>query len=157
MIPFTSENGKLTLTSSDEIERQLAQGLAPKEREGKLVWKNLPLKELQEVCKAFNYGVEKYKAPFTYRNGDGLPKGSMFDAVMRHLERIQDGELLASDSECMHWAHIAADALMEISRIMIQKEKLLKESFLQSDHTGHENVHLGPPERELISKYDPYY
>jgi hypothetical protein len=113
--------------ASEEVEKQVAQGLAPKEREGKLVWRNLPLKELEEVCKVFNHGTIKYKAPFTYRIGGGLPDGDMFDANMRHLERIQAGELRAMDSGCLHWAHIAADSLMEISRILIEEERNSKQ------------------------------
>ena len=112
---------------SEEVEKQVAQGVAPKERKGKLVWRNLPLKELQEVCKVFNHGTIKYKAPFTYRIGGGLPEGDMFDATMRHLERIQAGELRAADSGCLHWAHIAADSLMEVSRILIEEERNSKQ------------------------------
>lgn len=94
---------------------------APKEKEGKLSWYALPLKETQEVVKAFNHGIIKYKKPFTYRYGTGLPEADMFDATMRHLEQIQAGEVYAGDSGCMHWAHIAADAIMAIAGILIRR------------------------------------
>jgi hypothetical protein len=97
----------------------------PKIRADKLSWWALPLKELQEVVKAFNHGAspEKYKKPFTYRYGEGFPEQDMYDAVMRHMERIQAGEEIADDSQCMHWAHIAADAIMAIAGILIRRDK----------------------------------
>ena len=97
---------------------------APKEKEGKLSWYALPLLEMQEVVKAFNYGAspKAYQKPFTYRLGTGLPQEDMYDAVMRHLERIQAGEETATDSGCMHWAHIAADAIIAIAGILIRRK-----------------------------------
>jgi hypothetical protein len=121
--------------ATKEVEDQISKGLVRKERKGKLMWRNLPLKELQEVCKVFNYGAseEKYKAPFTYRIGKGLSDYDMFDANMRHLERIQAGELRAKDSKCLHWAHIAADALMEISKILIEQEVSMEDIIIEEE------------------------
>jgi len=95
---------------------------APKEKEGKDRWHIFPFRECREVLKAFEFGVQKYGKPFTYRQGDGLPQEDMFDATMRHLEQIQAGEHSAADSNCLHWAHIAADALMAITRELKERE-----------------------------------
>ena len=101
------------------------------------------MKELQEVVKAFNHGAspKKYKGPFTYRQNQGFPQKDMYDAVMRHMERIQAGELIADDSQCMHWAHIAADALMAIAGILKRKELGIEE--YASDSVNYHQLKAG--------------
>jgi len=90
---------------------------APKEKEGKLDWSCLPLTELQEVVRVFMFGKKKYGGAFTYRQSNGVPKEDLIAAMMRHLERIQAGEEVADDSQCLHIAHIAANCLMYIATL----------------------------------------
>ena len=111
-----------TRESCDSFKRA-NPSVAPKLKTGKLDWSVFPLQEAEEVVKVFVHGLDKYKAPFTYRNGTGIPEKDMLSATMRHIKEIQMGELIASDSGCLHWAHIAADALMAIAKINIEKRK----------------------------------
>jgi hypothetical protein len=87
----------------------------PKETEGKIDWSVFPFVEAQAVVRVFEYGARKYKAPFTYRLG--IPTEELLAAIVRHVVRIQEGEFLDEESNLLHAAHIAANALMLLSRI----------------------------------------
>lgn len=97
----------------------------PKEKEGKPDWSVFPFFEAEEVLKAFSFGAQKYGAPFTYRQGQGVPESDLIAATFRHLIAIQQGEDIASDSSCLHWSHIAANALMSIYTVN-QRRKYAK-------------------------------
>ena len=90
---------------------------APKNKTNKPSWSIFPFDEAEEVRKVFEWGAlpKNYKAPFTYRKGSGVPEKDLWDATFRHLLAIQRGEDHASDSLLLHWAHIAANALMAIT------------------------------------------
>lgn len=91
--------------------------VAPKNKTNKPSWHIFPFDEAEEVRKVFEWGAlpKNYKAPFTYRKGSGVPENDLWDATFRHLLAIQRGEDCASDSLLLHWAHVAANALMAIA------------------------------------------
>jgi hypothetical protein len=101
----------------EERENRERKERAPKEKSNKADWSIFPFSEAEEVLKAFAFGVQKYGAPFTYRQGTGVPEGDLFSATVRHLHEIQNGKITAKDSNCLHWAHIACNALMAISTL----------------------------------------
>ena len=111
------EEGKRLLTMEELLYNSIGSSTetAPKDKTNKPSWHIFPFEELEEVRKVFEYGVQKYGAPFTYRQGSGVPQPDLWDATLRHLLQIQKGEDCATDSLLLHWAHIAANALMAIT------------------------------------------
>jgi hypothetical protein len=85
----------------------------PKEKEGKPDWSIFPFDEAQHVLYVFEYGAKKYGAPFTYRKL--VPRDYLLAATIRHLIEIQNGCDLDRESCLLHWAHVAANALMALS------------------------------------------
>jgi hypothetical protein len=85
----------------------------PKESDGKPNWSVFPFKEASDVLKVFEYGAEKYGAPFTYRKG--IPINELLAAIFRHAIEIQTGFDNDKESGLPHAAHIAANALMILS------------------------------------------
>ena len=90
---------------------------APKDKHLKPDWLIFPFEEADSVRKVFEYGVKKYGEPFTYRRGKGVPENDLWSAVFRHMLKIRAGEDIDPESLCLHWAHVAANALMAISTI----------------------------------------
>lgn len=108
-------DGKLNSEGETMSESQAEYGdRRPNEKEGKLAWNVFPFPEAEEVCSAFVYGAEKYGGPFTYRRGIPIPE--IFAKVIRHLVEIQRGVIYDPESGCLHWAHVAANALMAIAQ-----------------------------------------
>lgn len=99
----------------ENIKPYVVQGddRGPKESTGKPDWSVFPFKEAESVVKVFEYGKDKYGAPFTYRKG--IPSSELWAAIMRHAIAIQSGEDVDPESGCKHMAHIAANALMSLS------------------------------------------
>lgn len=98
----------------------------PKELTGKRDWSIFPFREAGPVVDVFEYGVQKYGRPFSYR--DGIPTGELLAAIIRHAVQIQNGEELDAESGLPHMAHIAANALMAMSsrtHIMPSQEYIL--------------------------------
>lgn len=100
-------NGYTNLAHTENLK-------APKDKIDKPEWSIFPFTEAEEVRKVFQYGVKKYGKPFTYRFGTGVPEKDLLDAAFRHLIAIQSGEIYDKESELLHWAHVAANALMSI-------------------------------------------
>lgn len=86
----------------------------PKEINGKPDWAVFPFQEASAVANVFAYGVKKYGRPFSYR--DGIPPTELLSAIFRHAIKIQEGELLDEESGLPHWAHIAANGIMAMSK-----------------------------------------
>ena len=85
----------------------------PKHTAGKRDWSVFPFKECEEVLKVFEYGADKYGAPFTYRKG--IPTEELFAAIIRHAVQIHIGFDNDKESGLSHAAHIAANALMMLA------------------------------------------
>jgi len=93
-----------------------------KESKGKRKWELLPFDALEEVVKAFEFGVNKYGEPYTYR--PGITYSKIAGAAFRHLiDWYWKREELATDSGIHHLAHLAANALMLLSMIMYNCDK----------------------------------
>ena len=101
------------------------EDLAPKETHLKEDWTVFPFEEADFVRKVFEYGAKKYGAPFTYRRGKGVHENDLWAAVFRHMLKIRAGEDIDPESLCYHWGHIAANALMAISTLLIKKRQNL--------------------------------
>lgn len=94
------------LPSLEEVEKELGR----KENKGKIRPNLLPITELKEVIKVFEYGVEKYSINNWKYVKDPINEYS--NALSRHLLDYLEGEKKASDSNLPHLAHICANALI---------------------------------------------
>ncbi len=119
VINFTMKKENFKMGESEkntgELEvdhaRQLFKG--PKEKEDKPDWSIFPFDEAEHVLRVFEYGAKKYCKPFTYRQL--VPPDELLAAAIRHLICIQNGFSCDRESGLLHWAHIAANALMALS------------------------------------------
>lgn len=85
----------------------------PKELTGKPDWSVFPFAEAESVVRVFEYGANKYGAPFTYRKL--VPINELLSALIRHAVEIQSGNMIDTESGCLHAAHVCANALMILS------------------------------------------
>lgn len=90
---------------SNEVVKKLD---AKKNDDGKLRADLLPVDALREVIKILGYGANKY--------GDnnwkhGLEQKRIIAALLRHMFEIMDGKLVDDESQLMHSAHVACNAL----------------------------------------------
>ena len=94
------------LPSLEEVEKELGR----KETQGKIRPNLLPITELKEVIRVFEFGVEKYSINNWKHVKDPINEYS--NALSRHLLDYLEGEKKASDSNLPHLAHICANALI---------------------------------------------
>ena len=94
------------LPSLEEVEKELGR----KETQGKIRPNLLPITELKEVIRVFEYGVAKYSKDNWKHVKDPINEYS--NALSRHLLDYLEGEKKASDSNLPHLAHICANALI---------------------------------------------
>lgn len=81
-----------------------------KETKGKIRPNLLPITELKDVIRVFEYGVEKYSKDNWKHVKEPIEEYS--NALSRHLLDYLEGEKKASDSNLPHLAHICANALI---------------------------------------------
>lgn len=96
------------------LDPPLSEIRGPKELTNKTDWAIFPFREAEAVVDVFAYGVKKYGRPFSYR--DGIPTNELLSAIFRHAIEIQNGSLVDEESGQLHLAHIAANALMAMSK-----------------------------------------
>ena len=94
------------LPSLEEVEKELGR----KENKGKIRPNLLPITELKEVIRVFEYGVAKYSKDNWKHVKDPINEYS--NTLYRHLLDYLEGEKKASDSNLPHLAHICANALI---------------------------------------------
>ena len=94
------------LPSLEEVEKELGR----KETQGKIRPNLLPITELKEVIRVFEFGVDKYSINNWKHVKDPINEYS--NALSRHLLDYLEGEKKASDSNLPHLAHICANALI---------------------------------------------
>ena len=94
------------LPSLEEVEKELGR----KETQGKIRPNLLPITELKEVIRVFEYGVAKHSKDNWKHVKDPINEYS--NALSRHLMDYLEGEKKASDSNLPHLAHICANALI---------------------------------------------
>ena len=85
---------------------------------GKVEFDDVPLLGLVEVAKVSAYGRSKY-AKQNWR-GDA-PMSQYFNCLMRHSIKCMYGEDFDDESECLHLAHIAWNALAALEKIMVER------------------------------------
>ena len=100
----------LELCKKLEIPKNPEKELGKKENKGKIRPNLLPITELKEVIRVFEYGVEKYSKDNWKHVKD--PINEYNNALSRHLLDYLEGENKASDSNLPHLAHICANALI---------------------------------------------
>jgi len=127
MSPYSYDDSKYALIQKSDVEKTNTNkedilnvvnkdGEVLKFYEGKPQWDVLPWDALTKVVEAFEFGVKKYKKPFTYK--EGIPFNKLFSATMSHLIAwFYFKEDYASDSGIHHLAHVCANALMLLSII----------------------------------------
>ena len=90
--------------TNEPTDAPQSQPSAKKETHGKLRYDLIPVSSLEELCKVYTYGVEKYGD----RNWEkGLPWLTCFAAIMRHLLSWVQGVDVDRESGCKHLAHVA--------------------------------------------------
>ena len=82
----------------------------------------LPPKALEGIARAMTYGSIKY-ADYNYKNGDGLEWRQPYAAMLRHLNKWNDGEDIDPESGEKHLYHAGACIVMLIDLIDSQKGK----------------------------------
>jgi len=105
---------EITLAPAEPVIPEPEAERGPKELAGKTNWAVFPFKEASSVVAVFEYGVQKYGKPFSFRAG--IPTYELLGAIFRHAIEIQDGQNIDNESGCLHIAHIAANALMMLSQ-----------------------------------------
>ena len=80
---------------------------------------------LQEVGKVGTYGANKYTPNGWITVDNGVERYS--DALLRHLMQEASGEYKDKDTQLLHAAHVAWNALARLDLI-------LRENEVQSDH-----------------------
>lgn len=90
------------------IEEGKVQKVALKFDTNKWRMSDLPQKSLLSVCKAFNYGANKY-GKFNYSNG--MEWSRYYDACQRHLQSWMTGEDI-DESTNHHIDHAIASLMM---------------------------------------------
>lgn len=86
--------------------------------EGKTQWHLLPWDAMEEVAQIFTEGATKY-SPRNWENG--MDWSRPWDALLRHLTAMWRGEDKATDSNRLHMAHVAANALF-LTAYMLREE-----------------------------------
>lgn len=71
----------------------------------------LPRGFKEAVARVMMFGVQKY-GRWNYAKGHSL--NQLIAAVERHLDAIKSGEDLDTESNQLHWGHVAAGALMAL-------------------------------------------
>jgi hypothetical protein len=85
------------------------RGEGRKDDQGKLEWTLVPWAEMEEVVRVLMHGAEHY-APHNWQK---VPNGywRYMNAIMRHWEKVVQGEAFDKDTKMKALAHIVCDAL----------------------------------------------
>ena len=106
------------------------EGQALRYNKNKVQMERLPLRELAEVAKVFQASAEKYPDQegkvFQKENWRKLWGDKTYDiaigCMLRHLDRIQQGEVIDNESKGLHAAHIICNAIFIIAHELNQQE-----------------------------------
>lgn len=72
---------------------------------------NLPYNALEQVCRVYAFGAEKY-ARNNYKLTPGLPLEGYIQSMWRHLVQYLRGELVDNESQLPHLSHLACNCFM---------------------------------------------
>ena len=72
----------------------------------------LPFISLYEIAKVLTFGAEKY-APNSWQTVENGEE-RYTNALLRHLTKIQEGEVRDEESGLLHWSHVGCNALFLI-------------------------------------------
>ena len=94
-------------------------------KDHKLRWDLLPLKEIEDIVKVYTAGADKY-GPDKWQN---LPDGynRYKGAMLRHLMEYEKGNDVDKETQCLHLAQMAWNA---IAMLYCSKHKEDKQSKL---------------------------
>ena len=91
-----------------DFEKVTNYGEQAKQIEGKTDWSLMPLSALKRIIEVREYGNKKYHSPDNWKEVEAK---HYINAIIRHTERLQSGELIDSESGLHHGAHIACSGL----------------------------------------------
>ena len=113
------ENVEYCYTCQQQIDR----GKGMKFDHNKIAgWSLLPLAQLAEVARVLDYGRKKY-APNSWQQVEN-GKDRYIDAMFRHLEAMQRGEVVnEKDGGVLHAAQVAVNALFVLCFVMEDMKK----------------------------------
>ena len=77
--------------------------------DGKVRMELLPWPELEEVARVYTAGAKKYGANNWQNLDDGYNR--YLGAMLRHLTEVEKGNIVDSDTGCLHAAQVAWNAL----------------------------------------------
>ena len=106
-----NESFRGPVMTSAAVTQESAGGT--KETTGKLDWSLVPFDAMEEVVRVLEFGVKKY-ARDNWKQDIPDVKNKLFAAMHRHLTAYSKGEQCAEDSQLMHMAHVACNALFLI-------------------------------------------
>jgi len=72
---------------------------------------NLPYNALEQVCRVFAYGAEKYSRD-NYKLAPGLSLDTYIQSMWRHLVQYLRGEDIDIESKLPHLSHLACNCFM---------------------------------------------
>ena len=75
--------------------------------QGKLRWDLLPFRELDQVADIYTFGSIKYEA----NSWQNVEKERYHAALLRHISKYMQGEVLDEESQKHHLAHAAWNCL----------------------------------------------
>lgn len=101
-----------------------AEGAARRFNQDKVAYHMMPPYALEQVCRVFMMGREKYDED-NWRTGEGLSRIGCYNSLQRHVQAWLAGEDLDPESHLSHMAHAAWNALaiMELERLFPEKEE----------------------------------
>ena len=90
-----------------------------KQTKGKTQWHLMPLKMLEGIINVREFGTTKYKDPNNWKEVDPY---YYIDAIIRHANSLQQGEIIDKESGLHHGHHIACGALF-LTELMKEAKK----------------------------------
>ena len=99
-------NGYEDLPSLEEVEKEYAH----KHDKGKLQWNLLPINEVEEIVKVFDYGLQKYGKRDSWQLVEN-PIHRYQNALYRHLVEYLKGNKIDEESGLSHLSHLVTNGL----------------------------------------------
>ncbi len=131
-------NGYSEEQIKNKVNEVFGTEIGYKKNEGKIRFNLLPISELKEVIKVFEYGCVKYSKDNWKHVKDPINEYS--NALSRHLLDYLEGENKASDSNLPHLAHICANALIlmwfENNKIKFEDDEYLEYCKIVAESHG---------------------
>lgn len=121
-------------------------------KDHKLRWDLLPLKEIEDIVKVYTAGADKY-GPNKWQ---GLPDGynRYKGAMLRHLMEYEKGNVVDEETDCLHLAAVAWNAIAMLYCSKQSKESKQDQLLKALDKRIEEKIDSCNKILDEIEKYD---